>query len=249
MFSGEALLWWLPSVAVVAMTVVALVMAASAPALRARRLWLPAVMLLGAAAIGLTVWRQEAGRAALGAEAARVEALGARLDALARMLPAGPGRTPAETFDTVAAALHALNAKIKDLETQVAVLRQQARHRTIRPRTAADLAADLRRFGPHRVVVSCVPDDVEAFAYANQIANLLRAAGWQAPGPEATAIFGTAPAMGVALYVKSGGTPPETARILEDAFTRFNIPYKPGVTPSDAIPDPATTELFVSHKP
>jgi len=38
------------------------------------------------------------------------------------------------------------------------------------------------------------------------------------------------------------------AKILIDAFARFNIPYKSGVSPSDAIPDPATVELFVGPK-
>ena len=99
------------------------------------------------------------------------------------------------------------------------------------------------------MVVSCVPDDVEAYTYANQIANVLRASGWEALGPETTTIFGEAAAMGVALYVRGGGAPPEAARLVLDAFTRFNIPYRSGITPSDAIPDPATVELFVGHKP
>ena len=41
----------------------------------------------------------------------------------------------------------------------------------------------LRRAGGNRVVVSCVPDDVGAYGYAKQIANMLRAAGWDAHGP------------------------------------------------------------------
>jgi hypothetical protein len=93
-----------------------------------------------------------------------------------------------------------------------------------------------------------VPDDVEAFTYANQIANVLRAAGWDAHGPETTAIFGDAPAMGIRLYVRSG-VAPETAKILLDAFTRFDVPFKSGTTSNDMIPDNTTVELFVSHKP
>jgi hypothetical protein len=107
----------------------------------------------------------------------------------------------------------------------------------------------LRPFGSHRVVVSCAPDDVEAYAYANQIAAMLRAAGWDAPGVETTTIFAMAPVMGVRLYVRSGVAPPDAAKILIDAFTRFNIPFESGVTPSETIPDPATTELFVTKKP
>ncbi len=85
--------------------------------------------------------------------------------------------------------------------------------------------------------------------YANQIANVLRAAGWEALGPETTTIFGEAPAMGITLYVRGADAPPEAARLLIDAFTRFNIPYQSGVASSDAIPDPATVELFVGRKP
>ena len=34
-----------------------------------------------------------------------------------------------------------------------------------------------------------------------------------------------------------------------DAFSRFDIPYRSGVTSNDMIPDNTTVELFVSHKP
>ena len=40
----------------------------------------------------------------------------------------------------------------------------------------------------------------------------------------------------------------EAARILIDAFGRFNIPYKSGIAMSEANPDPATVELFVGRK-
>jgi hypothetical protein len=53
--------------------------------------------------------------------------------------------------------------------------------------------------------------------------------------------------MGITLYVRAGATP-DAAKLLIDAFARFNIPYKSGVSPSDAIPDPATVELFVGPK-
>ena len=147
------------------------------------------------------------------------------------------------------AAVVALNAKAHDLEQRLDALRVQSRGRTVAPDIAAKMADYLRPFGSHRVVVSCVPDDVEAYGYANQIANLLRAAGWDAHGPEATAIFGKAPTMGILVYVAAGAQPPEAAKILLDAFARFNIPYQSGVTPETANPDPATVELFVGHKP
>ena len=242
----DAALWWLPTAAVAAMTAAA---TAAVGVRRARRYAAAAVLLVGALATGASAWQQARGWRALGEETARLRELGGRLDQLGHLLPAGPGKTPGETFDTAEAALHALNAKIADLESQVAELRQRTRARTIEPETAARAAEYLRRFGGQRVVVSCAPDDVEAYGYANQLANMLRAAGWEALGPERTAIFGEAPGIGARLYVRNGVGPPAAAQMLVDAFTRFNIPFESGVTPSEAIPDPATTELFISHKP
>jgi outer membrane murein-binding lipoprotein Lpp len=246
---GEAALWWLPTAAVVAVTALGVVALATQPWRPARKYRIAALLLGGALASGASAWQQNTSRLALGQESARLRELAARLDELGRLLPAGPGTTADQTFDTAAAAIVSLNAKITDLESQIHALQEKSRTRAIDPDTAAKMAEYLRQFGRNRVVVSCVPDDVEAYGYANRIANVLRAAGWEALGPETTTIFGEAPAMGVTLYVRGGAAPPEAARLLLDAFARFNIPYRSGIAPSDAIPDPATVELFVGHKP
>ncbi|HEX5455019.1 MAG TPA: hypothetical protein VFX06_14625 [Stellaceae bacterium] len=243
-----AALWWLPTALVAAMAALAFVAVVVRPG-RGRLRWMALVLVLGPLAIAVSAWRQQDSRTRYGAETARLRALGARLDALGRMLPGGPGRSEADTFDTAAAQFRALNGKVKDLEGQIDALRQKADDRRIAPEKAAALADFLRRSGNHRVVVSVAPDDVEAHAYANQIANVLRAAGWNALGPEATTIFGEAAAMGIRIYVRDGKSPPDGAAIIQDAFTRFNIPFAPGVAPSAALPDAATTELFISHKP
>ncbi len=253
MIAGETL-WWLPTAAVAAIAVLGVVAVAATPrepALgRGRRWWIVVLLACGALAVGASAWQQARSRDALGGEAARLRQLGERLDALGRQLPAGPGASADETFDSVTAAIIALNAKIKDLEGQIETLREKNRTRSIAPDVAEKLADYLRQAGAHRVVVSCLPDDLEAFTYANQLANVLRLAGWEALGPEKTTIFGEAPAIGIRLYVRStASAPPETGKILTDAFTRFNIPYQSGITPSDAIPDPATVELFVGPKP
>jgi len=249
MIAGETL-WWLPTAAAAAMAVLGVVALAAQPPRPARRWWLAALLVGGALAVGASAWHGARSRDALGGEAARLRQLGERLDALGRLLPAGPGASADETFDTVTAAIVALNAKIKDLESQIAALREKNRRRTIDPDVADKLADYLRQAGPHRVVVSCLPDDLEAFTYANQLANVLRLAGWEALGPEKTTIFGEAPAIGIRLFVRSTATaPPDTGKLLTEAFTRFNIPYQSGITPSDAIPDPATVELFVGPKP
>jgi hypothetical protein len=249
MITAEAALWWLPTALVAAMVVLGIVVAVAQPWRPARKYWLAVMLLAGMLATAASAWRQNADRAMLIGQTARLDELWSRLDEVGRLLPSGPGATPAQTFETVAAALVASNTRIKDLEAQMRALEEKSRTRTIDPDGAAKISEYLRQFGGHRVVVSCVPDDVEAYTYANQIANVLRTAGWDALGPETTTIFGAPAAMGVTLYVRGGGVAPEAAKLVLDAFARFNIPYRSGITPSDAIPDPATVELFIGHKP
>ena len=62
--------------------------------------------------------------------------------------------------------------------------------RSIPQKSADDLASYLRQFGSRRVIVSCIPDDIEAYQYANQLVNILKAANWEAQGPQVTKIFG-----------------------------------------------------------
>jgi outer membrane murein-binding lipoprotein Lpp len=247
--SWSEALWWLPTAAVLAMTGLGFAAVAAQADGPRRKYWLAALVFAGAVAIGASVWQQKATRAALGGTAEQLNAMRLRLDEIGGLLPGGPGATAGATFDTVAASIRSLNTRIEELENQVRALREKTRSRGIEPAAAAKTAEYLRQVGSQRVVVSCVPDDMEAFNYANQIANLLREAGWEALGPEKTTIFGEAPAMGVRLFVRSGVMAPDAARILIEAFTRFNIPFQSGIAPSDAIPDPMTTELFVSHKP
>jgi len=232
---------WLPTIAVAVMTVLAfLAVLAQAPRM-AKLYWLIVVLACGALAIALAAWQQSR-------ELAQLRDLSAHLGALARLLPGGPPATPEQTVDSLATSMYSLNSRISELQAQIEALREKTKTRAIDSDTVTKLADYLRPFGSHRVVVSCVPDDVEAFTYANQIANVLRTAGWDAHGPETTAIFGDAPAMGIRLYVRSG-VAPETAKILLDGFTRFDIPFKSGTTSNDMIPDNTTVELFVSHKP
>jgi DNA-binding transcriptional MerR regulator len=241
---GEAARWWLPTAAVAALAALAVFAVARQAGRPGKKFWIAALLLVGVVAIGATAWQQRESQG----ETTRLRELGTRLDELGRLLETGPATTPDQTFDTVAAAIAALNTKIKDLEGQIHALQEKNRRRTIDAETSAQMADYLRPSGSHRVVMSCLPDDLEAYHYANQIANALRAAGWEALGPETTTIFGEAPAMGVTLYVRTGAAP-DTAKLLLDAFTRFNIPYQSGIASNDAIPDPATVELFVARKP
>ena len=241
-------LWWLPIAAVLAVTMVGLAAARALAGETGRAGWVFGILIFGLAMTGLTIWQQVATRDLLLQEAAMLEELGSRLNQLGELLPEGPGTTPEETFDTVSAAIRSLNARIADLQEQVRAMEQKYRTRNIDPATADKLAAYLQQSGPHRVVVSTVPDDIEAFAYANQIANILRDAGWDALGPETTTIFGTPETPAITLFARSAATAPQAVDTLMEAFTRFNIPHRSGIAPTDAIPDPATVALFVSRK-
>lgn len=245
MIAIEAL-WWVPVVAVLAMTVLALLAAAGRPPGPARRGWVLGIVIAGIAAVALTAWRAASDHAALGREAARLAEIGNRLDRLGKLLPQAPGGNPATTFDTVSDAIRSLNARIEELQEQIRAAREASRNRRIDPETASRLAAYLRGLGPYRVVASTVPGDAEAFSYANQFVNILREAGWDALGPETTTIFGTPSYPGVTLFAPSGAAKAVTALI--EAFTRFNIPYRSGIPPREAIPDPGTVSLFVSGK-
>lgn len=246
---ADEALFWLPTAAVAVVAALAVIIALAQPPRLAKAVWLVLSLLLGGAAIAATAWYQVQSRSEGPGQLAQLRELGAHIDELGRDLPVAAAPAPADNFDSFGGALETLNGKIAALGGRIQALREEKKNREIDPQTAAQLSEYLRQFGSARVVVSCLPNDVEAFGYANQIANVLRAAGWDAHGPEETTIFGNAQEMGVILYVHPGTQAPPAAKILLDAFARFNIPYKAGITPSDAIPDPATVELFIGHKP
>jgi hypothetical protein len=246
--SAEEALFWLPTAAVAAVTVLAVIVALAQPPRLAKAVWLFLTLLLGGAAIAATAWHQLQSRAEAPAQIAQLRGVGAHLDEVGRQLPPGPAPGAAENYDSFAGSIDTLNARLDELAGRIQALREKTKNREVDQETAAKLAEYLHQFGSNRVVVSCLPNDVEAYGYANQIANVLRAAGWDALGPEETTIFGNAQGMGITVYVHAGGQPPPAAKILLDAFARFNIPYKSGISSSEAIPDPATVELFVGHK-
>ncbi|HVC52537.1 MAG TPA: hypothetical protein VND87_10995 [Stellaceae bacterium] len=262
---------WVPTAAATALALAACAAAVMLPERpAARRAGLAAMLLCGVVAVGATVWvgRQEhrmfAARegTALGSAAtehgraaaarthtlARLHAAVERLGTIAQLLPPVGAPPPARSFDSVAAGFAALGAQSDDLDGRVKAFRRAANARTIDDATAAAMVAYLRPLGPHRIVVSCAPHDVEAFDYANRIATILQRAGWDAEGPEPTAIFGTGSAMGISLYVR-GNAPPDGAHQLLAAFARFNIPYEARIASSGDIPDNETVELFVGKKP
>ena len=240
---------WLPTGSVVAMTILALsATLLLPPGARARLVWAAAIILFGCVSIVATLWQQAEAQAALEEQTALIQTFWSRLEMLSGLLPKEPETSPEEIFDAATAAIGALHQEVVRLRAEVKELRTKYNTRTVDDQAVAKMKEFLGQYGRHRVVISCVPGDVEAFTYANQLANILREAGWDAPGPEPTAIFGAGPAMGINLYVRGPRTP-DAARILLDAFAKFNIPYQSRVAPNAAIPDAETVELFVGAKP
>jgi hypothetical protein len=218
--------------------------------------WALAVVLVGLGAAGLLHWEREtSGRSAadqltarLAAETAALHGLWSQWDALSKTLPPPSGESPAASFDNVDDALASLSAKVAVVTDQVAALKGGETARTIDPTMAVKLGDYLRQYGSYRVVVSCVPSDVEAYGYATQLVNILKSAGWDANGPEQTANIVEGTAMGITVFDRDPSAP-DAAKILLDAFRQFDIPYQVGITAEYAVPDSATVELFVPKKP
>jgi hypothetical protein len=248
----DAAAQWGPAIPVAIVFAIALAEAVVLP----RRAWAKGVWVVVALACGALAsadlhWQQRrtetASQTAAGDEIGALHGLWGQWDAVSRTLPPA-SETTAESFDTIQDALVSLSIQVAQIDHQIAALRAQSKGRSIDAETAAKLADYLRQLGSFPVLVSCVPNDVEAYSYANQLVNLLRAAGWDAHGPEITAVRPGAAAMGVSVFVRDPHSP-GAAKILLDAFTRFNIPFQSGIAASEAILDAATVELFVAKKP
>jgi hypothetical protein len=215
---------WLSTLLIVIVVALSLTEAQSPPLTAvARRLWVAGLLVVGLLAIAGTVWHERG--------------------VPDRIPPFDGASNSSET-----AAVARLSGQVKLLEERLKEQEEREQKRLIDADAAAKLADFLRPFGPRRVVVSCVPDDAEAYSYANQLANLLRSAKWDAQGPEVTEIFGDIHARGINLFVNADDRS-DTAKVLLDGFARFNIPYQPRVTPTGAISDTDTVELFIGAKP
>jgi cell division protein FtsB len=215
----------LPTLFVIILAAVALTEAGAPPSSSAgRRIWLGSIMFFGALALASSVWQGKQEANVTGAVAS------------------------AESDSTAKATRAQLAERVEKLEKRIKELEEGGHGRSINADTAAKFAEYLRQFGSHRVVVSCAADDLEAYNYANQLVNILKAASWDAEGPEVTEAFGDLRAIGVNLYV-NGDSAADTAHILLDGFEKFNIPHRSRVMPTQAIPDAETVELYVGSMP
>ncbi len=234
---------WLAILAVAVLALLALMEALFPPStMLARRSRIAAAAVFGSLAFVVTILRQleahEGPRAALWPRLAESAGISA------------PQRTAgrAAILEHAIARLNALRDEKEALRVEVAVLEKKVEGRSIGSGTAAKLEAYLAHSGSREVAVTSLSGDAEAYRYANEIVDILKKAGWKAAGPEATMIFGSAPAMGINLYVPQK-TDADTANILTSAFTRFDIPYESRVMPSGTVPEPGVVQLFISRMP
>jgi len=214
---------WLPTLSVIFLTSVVLTWASSPPVTAiGRRSWMACLLAVGLLAIAGSVWQERS---------------------VADDILAVSGTTTLPASQTVSE----LTKQVEALEDRVRLLEKHKQVRIITHEAAGNFAAYLKQFGGRRVVVSCIPDDIEAYQYANQLVNVLRAGDWDAHGPEVTKIFGEVRAPGINVYVNPDDHS-DTAKILLDGFAKFNIPYQARVTPAQNIPDIETVELFVGQQ-
>jgi hypothetical protein len=206
--------------------------------------WLPELLVLILAAVAIAACDRAPADRRL-----RMAAI-ALLSGFAIVATIWQQRSAAARISRLTEAVHsaALTKQVEALESEIDKLRQRERGRTISSDAAAKLADYLRPFGPHQVVVSCMPDDIEAYRYATELVNVLKAANWDARGPEATTIFGDIKSMGINVYDGRAGQS-DTTKILLTGLTKFGIPYQSRVPPSEALPDNQTVELFIGAKP
>jgi hypothetical protein len=221
---------WLITLLVIVVTAVALSGMGSPPvAARGKRLWMASILAFGCLAIAGTVWQ---------GQKEEDENTGSAGTTVSPQI--WHEQRNRRTESDLAAQVKALHRRVKELEAG-------SQARTITPHAADDFAAYLRQFGSRRVLVSCIPDDGEAYQYANQLVNILRAANWNAQGPEVTKIFGDVRSRAINVYV-SGDNHSDTITILFSGFAKFNITYLSKVTPSGAMPDNETVELFIGQQ-
>jgi hypothetical protein len=214
---------WLPVLLVVVLTALALTAAGSSPvSATSKRLWMTTILLSGSLAIAGSVWQTRKA----------VEDTPALAGTTMSPQPAKKARVPPITQPTI------------EPDDRVRQHEPSRQIRTIPPPIAGELSAYLQPFGGRRVIVSCIPDDLEAYQYANQIVNILKEAKWDAHGPQQTRAFGDFRTPRINIFVNSADRS-DTAKVLLEAFAKFNIPYQSRVTPSQAIPDAETIELFI----
>lgn len=145
----------------------------------------------------------------------------------------------AEGTARAAADAAAANERTVRLELETAQQREKAAiaerallevQERIKPRRLTDanrvaLIAALRQANPKGLVtVNCVLGDGEGFAFATQVDETLKAAGWTTTGVNQGVYAGGANPVGFGIVVHSAATSPPYAAALQHAFTVAGFP-------------------------
>src|SRR5215212_7836872 len=100
MISTEEALFWLPTAAVTAVALLAIIVALAQPPRLAKAVWIVITLLLGGAAVAATAWQQQQSRVELQGQTEKLRGVGTHLDEVGRQLPAGSEPKSAENFDS-----------------------------------------------------------------------------------------------------------------------------------------------------
>ena len=151
-------------------------------------------------------------------------------------------RTVRPELETAQQRERAANAERELLEVQ-----ERIRPRRLNEATRAALVAALRQANPKGLVtVNCVLGDGEGFAFATQVDEALKAAGWPTTGVNQGVYGGGANPVGFGVVVRSAATAPPYAAALKRAISTAGIPV--GGAQNAELPEGAVV-LLIGNKP
>jgi hypothetical protein len=132
-------------------------------------------------------------------------------------------------------------------ERQLLELQEKIRPRRLTEAAIRALSAAFRGASPKGLVtIQAVLGDGEGAAFANQLNDVLKAAGWSTSGVSLAAFVGGPNPTGVRIVVKSVATAPPYAAVLQQAFERGGLPVDGAVDSSAAE---GVVLLLVGNKP
>jgi hypothetical protein len=137
--------------------------------------------------------------------------------------------------------------KAAKAERELLEVKERIKPRQLSGTNHAALVAALRRANPKGVVtLICVLGDGEGFAFATQLDETLKVAGWPTNGVSQVVYGGGANPVGIAIVVHSSATAPPYAVALQRAFAEAGLPI---VGVEQAGKSEGSVELLIGNKP
>lgn len=137
--------------------------------------------------------------------------------------------------------------KAANAERELFEVKNQIKPRRLDAVQRASLIVALSQANPKGLVtVNCVLGDGEGFAFASQIDDVLKAAGWPTTGVNQGVYAGGANPVGFGILVRSAAKAPPHAGALQHAFTAAGMPLA-GAEQSSI--DEGTVILLIGNKP